>query len=351
MAARRLKVAVVGAGDMGLRHAQGWQQLAVTTGGAIEGELVAIVDDAPARLEVARDMFKLNSSALFSDYHTAIAQVRPDVVSVCVPTAFHAEVGLTAIEYGAHVLIEKPLALTLEQADTVIEAAQKQGVVLAVGFMLRYSPGVQKLKSWVESGKFGGPLFYAAEDFMEIRPKIVMHHKGINGGPLVDYWCHHFDLWSLLFNSQPVSVAGYGATFATGKPEVAQLRELAIDTAGVIVRYASGDVGQLSTSWGLPRGLSLGILEADRLAGPNGIALGNVRHKLTLHALGPDGKELIEEALNNNAVFWQDEITTLAQIITQGGQPLAAGREGRAALALSLAALEAIESGETVRIN
>lgn len=348
---RNLRVAVVGLGDMGLRHAQGWQELAANTSGTVAGEIVALVDDAPARLETARQHFGLESSTLFSDYHTAIARTRPDVVSVCVPTAFHAEVGLAAIEYGAHVLIEKPLALTLEQADAVVSAAERQGVVLAVGFMLRYSPGVQQLQSWVQSGKLGQPLFYTAENFMEVRPKVVMHHKGINGGPLVDFWCHHFDLWSLLFKSQPLSVAGYGGTFAAGKPEVAGLSDLALDTAGVVVRYASGDVGQLSTSWGLPRGLSLGMVSSDRLVGPQGIALGDIRKTMTLHAARPDGAEIIEEACNQPKVFWQDEITALAHTITQGGQPLAGGREGRDALMLSLAAIEAIETSSTVKLG
>jgi UDP-N-acetylglucosamine 3-dehydrogenase len=350
MAAQRLKVGVVGAGDMGLRHAQSWQNLSQTTGGQIEGEIVAIVDDVAPRLEAARDMFKLDSSAMFSDYHTAIARTRPDVVSVCVPTAFHVPVGLAAIEYGAHVLIEKPLSLSLEQTDAVIEAARRQGVVLAVGFMLRYSPAIRQLKSWVEAGRLGNPLFYSAENFMEIRPKILMHHKGINGGPLMDYWCHHFDLWSLLFDSAPVSVAGYGGIFAQGKPEVVGISELAIDTAGVVVRYANGSVGQLSTSWGLPKGLSVGHLSADRLAGPNGIVVGDIRKTLTLHAAGPDGKEVLEETRNELAVFWQDEITALARTIVQGGQPLAGGKEGRDALALSLAALEAVETGKTITI-
>ncbi len=350
MAARRLRVAVIGAGDMGLRHAQGWQALAKTTDGAIEGELVALVDDMPGRLEATRQQFGLSSAALFSEYKAAISHTRPDVVSVCVPTAFHVPVGLEAIKFGSHVLIEKPLSLSLEQSEAIIAAAERKGVILAVGFMLRYAPAVQQLKSWVEAGKLGGPLFWAAENFMEVRPKILMHHKGINGGPLVDYWCHHFDLWSWIFDSQPVSVAGYGAIFAQGKAEVANLGELAIDTAGVIVRYANGAIGQLSTSWGLPRGLSLGMLSSDRLVGPNGIVVGDIRKTMNLHALGKDGRELLEQSQNTHSNFWQDEITALARTIAEGGQPLAGGRQGRDALALSLAALEAVETGKTVNL-
>ncbi|HEX2911310.1 MAG TPA: Gfo/Idh/MocA family oxidoreductase [Chloroflexia bacterium] len=345
---RKLRVVVVGAGDMGLRHALAWRELRARTNGEIEGELVGLVDDAPARLEAARDLFRLSDSTLFSDYQEAIASARPDVVSVCVPTAFHTTVGLVAIEHGAHVLIEKPLALTLEQADSVISAAERQGVLLAVGFMLRYSPAVRQLQNWVTQGKLGQPLFYSAENFMGIRPKIVMHHKNINGGPLVDYWCHHFDLWSLLFQSEPLSVTGYGSTFAQGKPEVAHLSELAVDTAGVLVRYANGSTGQLSTSWGLPRGLSV-TFSADRLVGPLGIVIGDIRKSLTLYSV-EEGSQVQVQAENIERDFWQDEITALARAIVQGGAPLAGGAEGRKALELSLAALESIETGQVVKL-
>jgi predicted dehydrogenase len=345
---KKLRAVVVGAGDMGLRHAEGWRNLAKVTGGSIEGELVGLVDDVPARLQAVQQQYGLSSAALFNDYKTAIEQTRPDVVSVCVPTAFHAPVGLYAIEHGAHALVEKPLSLSLADADALIDAAQRQGVLLATGFMLRYSPAIETLKSWVASGKLGRPILYTSENFMEVRPKILMHHKNINGGPLLDFWCHQFDLWSLLFESEPVSVAGYGAIFAEGKPEVANLPELAIDTAGVIVRYKSGDIGQLSTSWGLPRNLSVGMVSSDKLAGPNGIILGDIRKTLTLHAMGANGQEEVLIAENKLTGFWQAEIVGFAQAIVGGGTVRADGIKGRDALKVSLAALRAIETGETV---
>jgi predicted dehydrogenase len=335
---------------MGVRHAAAWQNLAVETEGAIVGEIVALVDDVAERLREAQTSFKLEDAALFNHYKAALRETKPDVVSVCIPTAFHAEVGIAAIEQGAHVLIEKPLALTLDQAEAVIAAAEKTGVLLAVGFMLRYSPAVLEVKNWIEQGNFGSTLLHTAENIMSTRPKIVMHAKNINGGPIMDYWCHHFDLWQYFFNSKAVSVAGYGSSFAQGKAEVAHINDLAIDTAGVVVRYASGDVGQFSTSWGLPRGLHVGMLENDRIIGANGIAIGNIRHEMKLH-YSVEGKEEILVAKNHVKEFWQDEITALAIAITQGGKPTAGGAEGKEALKMSLATLKAIESGETVYLN
>lgn len=336
---KNLRICVVGAGDMGLRHVKGWQQVS-------NAEVVAIVDDVPERLQAAGREFKVGD--LFADYQSAISETKPDVVSVCIPTAFHAPVSLYAMEHGAHVLCEKPIALTLADADAMIETAQRKGVLLAVGFMLRYSQAVQKLKQqWIDSNAIGRPIMVVSENFMEVRPKILMHDRNINGGPLIDYWCHHFDLWSYLFDSKPVSISGYGTIFARDKAEVAHLKELAIDTAGVALKFQSGDIGQLATSWGLPRALAGQAISNDKFIGPNGLIIGDVRRHLTL--LRADGTS--EEIYNTGRDWWHDEIAEFAHIIRSGGTPLVTGQQGREALQISLAAIEAIESGQTVTLS
>jgi predicted dehydrogenase len=332
-----LRVAVIGAGDMGVRHLRGWQNAGT--------EIVAVVDDVPSRLEALGATLQ-PSTRFYNDYKTAISEARPNVVSVCIPTAFHAPVSLYAIEHGAHVLCEKPIALTLEDADAMIEAAKRQGVLLTVGFMLRYSSGIAKLKDWVSSGAIGKPILATSENFMEVRPKVLMHAKNVNGGPILDYWCHQFDLWSFLFDSEPVSVSGYGTIFAQGKPEVANLGELAIDTAGVTIKYKSGDIAQFSTTWGLPRTLKGRDISGDKLIGPKGMIIGDIRKQMTL----VNGAGQTEEVNNTGVDWWQLEIAALAENIRNGGAPLVDARNGREALRLSLAALKAIETGQTITL-
>ncbi len=334
--AGKLRVGVIGAGDMGIRHLRGWQNVP-------DAEIVALVEGVPERLEAAGR--EGGVTALFTDYRVAIDQTRPDVVSVCLPTSFHAPVSIYALENGAHVLCEKPIALTLEDAKAMEEAAIKNGKMLAIGFMLRYSAAFTKLKEWLAEGRIGRPVLAISENFMDIRPKVVMHAKNINGGPIVDYWCHHFDLWRWLFESDPYQVAGYGATFAANKPEVAGAGELAIDTAGVVIKYHSGDMTQFSTSWGLPRSLAANGLTTDKFVGPDGIIYGDIRKELTL--VQADGTT---ESISNAGInWWQDEILAFAWAIREGGSYIGA-ENGIEALKLSLAALEAIESGETVKL-
>ncbi len=338
MSSKNLRVCVIGAGDMGIRHARAWSKTE-------NCEVVALVDDVPSRFEGAVAMLP-KVPELFTCYQRAIEETSPDVVSVCIPTAFHAPVSLYAIEHGAHVLCEKPIALTLEDAEAMQIAADKYGVLLTVGFMLRYSPGVAQLKKWVSEGAIGRPIMYVSENFMEVRPKVLMHAKNVNGGPLLDYWCHHFDLWSYLFESEPLSVAGYGTIFAKDKPELAGVGELAIDTAGVIVRYKSGDIAEFSACWGLPRALAGHDISSDKLLGPQGMILGDVRKQLTML----NGAGQTEEISNAGLDWWALQIAAFARTIQEGGPPLVGARNGREALRLSLAALKAIETGQTIRL-
>jgi predicted dehydrogenase len=333
---KKLKVCVVGAGDMGVRHLNAWNNIPGC-------EVIGLVDGIPERLNQAGKEYRV--SGLYSDYKLALQETRPDVVSVCLPTSLHAPVSLAALEQGAHVLCEKPIALTLEEACLIKEMAERKGLVLAIGFMLRYSQGFARLKEWVSHGRLGRPLLVTSENFMEIRPKIVMHAKEINGGPVMDYWCHHFDLWRWLFDSEVESVSGYGAVFAAGKAEVENLRELAIDTAGINIRYRSGDMASFTTSWGLPRAFVNRRLNNDRLVGPEGYITGDIRGLLKLETAAGESEEF-----NNAGVdWWQLEINALAKVLREGGGYIGVD-EGIRALEVSLAALEAIKTGQTVRL-
>ena len=166
-----------------------------------------------------------------------------NVVSVCIPTYLHPEVTVFAAQHGKHVLSEKPMALTLAGADAMIEAAARHGVKLGIGFMRRYSPVQEQVRAWLAEGKLGRPLAYHSMDARELRPKREMHDANANGGPVIDMGVHLFDGWARLFDAEPVEVFAVGHKLAEGRPEISHIAEVAVDTATVVVRYASGDTG------------------------------------------------------------------------------------------------------------
>jgi predicted dehydrogenase len=336
---KKLRICVVGCGMLGAMHAVRWNRLP-------EAQVVAVVDMKPERAEkLAKDC---GLDRWYLDYREAVVRDDVDVVSVCVPTALHSEVTVLAANHGKHVLSEKPIALTLEGADAMIEAARRNGVKLGVGFMRRYSPIMDGLRAMLAEGRFGRPVAYHSLDARELRPKREMHDANVNGGPVIDMGVHLFDIWNRIFDSEPVEVSAQGMILAQGRPEVAHIRELAIDTATVVVRYASGDTGTFVTCWALPAGVNPPG-GPDRLFGPQAaaeISWGGANQQVRLaHDAGG-----FAIAASGDQDMYQAEIASFAQCILEDRPPVAGGAEGRAALRVALAAVESISIGGSIRL-
>ncbi len=139
------RVAVIGIGSMGKNHARVYSELP-------EAHLVAVVDTNRAVAERVGTMLGTSS---FQDYLEMLEKVRPQVVSVAVPTALHEEVTLAALEAGADVLVEKPIAATLAEARRLIKRAYELNRQLMVGHIVRFNPAIQALKQKLHNGDIG----------------------------------------------------------------------------------------------------------------------------------------------------------------------------------------------------
>jgi UDP-N-acetylglucosamine 3-dehydrogenase len=140
-----LKTAVIGVGAIGSNHARVLSDLPET-------QFVAVADQD---LTCAQAVARRWGVQAYQDYRQMLAKEKPDAVSVAVPTAYHEEVAVTAIEMGAHILVEKPIANTIEAGKRMIAAARDCKRLLMVGHILRFNPAVQQLKQRLESGQLG----------------------------------------------------------------------------------------------------------------------------------------------------------------------------------------------------
>ncbi len=206
----------------------------------------------------------------FTDYREALQSPDVDVVSICVPTSSSCRDCHRRGRSGKHILCEKPVALTLTDAERMIAAAENHGVILSAGFMRRHSQVLADLRTSLGEGLLGRPVMYHAMDIRELRPKLAMHDSQVNGGPVIDMAVHLFDLWGYIFQSQPVEVFAQGLKLAENRSEVAHIPEIAIDTASIITRYASGDIGTFVVSWGLPPKVNPPEV-SDQIYGPGGL--------------------------------------------------------------------------------
>lgn len=325
-------VLIIGAGDMGARHAAGYR--------ALENARIRGIAD-PDQDRAAQLAAQCPGATAYASYHDALAQAHFDIVSVCVPAALHAEAAIAALEHGCHVLCEKPIALTLEQAQRMADATDRAPGMLGIVFQRRY------MAVWREVTKrlpaLGTPLYYQATDFRPVRPKILMHSKSGNGGPVIDCCVHDFDMTMRLFGA-PRAVYAVGDTFAQGKPQVHAIQDLALDTAVINLTFAAGHKALIAYSWGLPEGFP-GSIRVE-IIGPNGII--KVDDTRLEHHL-PGG--IIETVSGLSADGHTTQIAEFVAAIAAGKQPPVPPAEAIAALKVAHATLDAIESGAPHRIT
>ena len=131
-----IRSAVVGVGSMGQHHARVYSELP-------ESELVAVVDSDYERACSIAGKFNVPA---YTDFRQMLQEQQPEAVSVAVPTQLHEEVATAALLSGAHVLIEKPLAATIEEGQRLIDLAHQLDLHLMVGHIVRFNPATQLLK-------------------------------------------------------------------------------------------------------------------------------------------------------------------------------------------------------------
>ncbi len=331
---KRYNVAVIGTGDMGNRHIAGWR--------AIGHNVVSVTDVDTARAERVAAAFNIPS--IYRDYSVAVADPAVDIVSICLPLAFHAPVTISAAENGKHILCEKPLARSFREAAEMEAAVTAASVQFGLGLQRNLAEGVGLLRRLAAEGAFGHPMVFNSDLLQEVRPKRAMHDRHGNNGPLTDAGCHYYMLWQTVFRSKPKSVYAQGRILATGRPEVAHLNQLAIDTAVVTVEFESGDVATMTVSWGLAAGNQMRG-RPDRIFGPSGGAEGNVNGDMTLYR-----GELVEIVNLEPKDLHQVEFAMFIDALEAGTAPPSGFTSGKEMLALTLAIFESIDTGVVVPV-
>ena len=332
-----LNVCVLGCGELGSKHAAAWQARP-------DARVVAVYNRSPERRAAVAGK---TGATPYDSYEKAVLHEGVDVVSVCVPNCLHAEMACFAMKHGRHVLCEKPIALTLDQADRMIETASDNGVTLSVALKRRGIARFLKYRQMVETGAFGGPIFMRFNDVRDVRPKLAMHQPEVNGGPVIDMGCHLFDVMRFITGCEPVDVFARGHIFGRGTQRLACLGEnLAIDAANIDVGVEGGHLLSMLLCWGMPEGYPEGPEEL--IVGPQ-VTGRHIDSECRFELQYPDRLESFTDSDDETATA--APIEAMAEAITKRREaPLGTGEDGRIALRVSLAALESIRTGKLVRL-
>lgn len=299
-----LKTCVVGLGQMGQNHARVLSDLA----GVV---LVGVADPA----EAARRAYRAPGGVgVFADYRRMLEELRPDAVTVSVPTQAHCEVACAALEAGAHVLVEKPIAATCEEADRMSAVARRAGKKLMVGHVERFNPAVAELKRALDAGEIGHILQLHARRLGPLPARV--HDVGV----VLDLATHDIDVMHYLTGG---AITRVSAETARGTPETM--------LAGLL-RFDTGAIGLLDVHWLAPskvRELAIvgeaGTFVADYLS----------QEVRLLRAGAPVHHASIEKREPLRV-----EHEHFAQCIVGDATPHASAEAGRAALAVALRLLD-----------
>jgi predicted dehydrogenase len=231
-----IKVLCVGAGHMGRSHALAYKQLN-------DFQICGIVTRSESSRS-ALDKELGGGHALFSDYDQALAETKPDAVSISTYPDTHAEYAKKALTAGAHVFIEKPLAETVAEAEEIVAAARAAGRKLVIGYILRHHP------SWIRfieiARGLGKPLVMRMNLNQQSSGPEWETHKALlkSCSPVVDCGVHYVDVMCQMTRSKPIRVSGIGARLTD------DISPNQINYGQLQVTFADGSVGWYEAGWG-----------------------------------------------------------------------------------------------------
>lgn len=219
-----IKTAVIGVGTMGRNHARVYNELR-------EAELVAVADIDSIRAKEIAHRYKIKA---YTDYREMLRQERLDAVSIAVPTRLHYQVALDVIEGGLHLLVEKPIASTVEEAKNIIRLANERELKLAVGHVERYNPVIIELRRWLEEDKLGR-LFQIHTQRLGSFPAAIR-----NEGVAIDLATHDLDIMHYLTGKRIQRL------YAEIKQGIHVSNE---DLLSGLIRFEDGVLGEIGVSW------------------------------------------------------------------------------------------------------
>lgn len=309
---KKIRTGVIGVGYLGQFHAEKYSVLP-------DVELVGVVDADQKRAE--QIAAKLNTRAYTSPEHL-LGKI--DAVSIVVPTAMHHAVTSPFLRQGIHVLLEKPVSVTLAQADELMSIADQNSALLQIGHIERFNPAVTVMKPLLKA-----PRYMAAER----SAPFTIRCTDVN--VILDLMIHDLDIAMSLAGAAPVEVSAAGASVIT--------RE--IDMASARIIFRNGCIADIMASRvSDEKKRLLRVFDGDT------VYASDYQTQKTFRSRKSDGSTLelkTEDISGERRDTLKEEIASFIQCVKNGSRPLVSGREGRLALALALIITESITNNRS----
>lgn len=343
-----LRFAIVGCGRISKKHISN-----IGDGHIPDAQLSAVCDVKKDRARAYADKYKIPA---FEDMHSMMKELsdKIDVVIVLTPSGDHAKHVIELTKYGKHIVVEKPMALTLRDADTMIEACDKAGVKLFVVKQNRLNVPVKKLRESVEANRFGKMVLGTVrvrwcrdQAYYDQDPwRGTWQH---DGGVFANQAIHHIDLLQWMMG--PVE-----SVFARSATRLVNIE--AEDTGAVILKFTSGALGIIEATTGTrPKDLegSLSILGENGTVEIGGFAVNEMKIWNFIDASAEERETVLEKYKQNPPDVYgfghTEYLINVVETIKHGKSALVDGLAGRKSLELVAAIYESIETGKEVQVN
>jgi predicted dehydrogenase len=331
-----IRIGIIGGGSIARAHLSGYLQAPESVA------VTAIADIDPEHAQQHAD--RAGGARVFLDYREMLTSSLVDAVDICLPHHLHADAIVAAAEAGKHVLCEKPLCLTLQEADRVRQAVSDAGITLMCAHNQLFLPPVAAARKFLQEGLLGTVYQARTTDsfYNDFDPSSMGwrgHKSTSGGGELIDTGYHPTYLLLYLLDSEPVEVVAmlsrHRLTFMEGE-----------DSADVLVRFADGSIGTLMTSWAYE---PAGSTEKFSVVGEAG-------------SLWSDGEALFHKPRGGEVVQLVDppaqkietiglSVLDFVACLREGRRPIHTEVEGINVLKVILGAYASAEQGRTISLK
>lgn len=330
-------IGLVGAGRMG-------QVFAHTLAYSVaEVRLVALADIQEETARQVASRFGIQN--FYGDYRQLLERKDVEAVVITTPTGTHTEVIRAAAAAGKHIFTEKPLSLTLKGCDEAIQAVEKAGVKMQVGFMRRFDPPYVLAKRKIEEGVIGKPVMFKAIGRDPGCPNLEFARRENSGGLIQDMGVHDFDLARWLMGCEVERVHSEGGCLVF--PQLDSVGD--IDNAVINLKFTNGAVGNIDVSRNAVYGYDI---RTEVLGSEGALMIGVLQHTATL-VLTRNGvtHDTVPHFMQRFGEAYAEEIRDFVECILKDRPPSVSGEDARAATAIGVAATLSLDEQRPVLLH
>jgi myo-inositol 2-dehydrogenase/D-chiro-inositol 1-dehydrogenase len=341
---QKIKVAILGAGFISDIHLESYHRFVP------DAEIVAVYTRSGDK---AKEFAKKHGiSQWYDDLDRIITESGCDVVDICLPNFLHAKATLKAAAAGKHIIIEKPLAVTLEEADTMIEACKKAGVKLMYAEELCFAPKYERVRQMVNEGAIG-EIYMLKQSEKHSGPHSDWFYdpERAGGGVLMDMGCHAIAWFRWMLKNAKVK-----SVFASMSTVLHKGRTTAEDNSVLVIEFENGVTAVAENSWAKHGGMddrsevygTGGVVYADLFMGNSAIAYSRNGYGYAMEKADTTvgwSFMVFEEVFNQG---YPHELKHFIDCVQHNKQPVVTGEDGRAVLEIIYAAYASAAEGKKI---